>query len=273
MAGTCIILGHGHKILGCNSPGVRVGWLTNHIPNNFFVKDTGDTTGAYTVVADGGTFEGSDTIIITGTNGGAGHGLAVGQVIELTGGAYDGKYSVVEVPSTTTFRVRATFAATDAANWALFPGSNKIIGTSNANGQPLTFFRFEQELESAGVAENFTGDRTSGTGFWEQNISFVLFANKDQALEDQRRTIMNQLIRGRFQAVVEDNSGVKRFYGTKNGLKLPEGESVTGVALGDLAGFTFTLQGKEPEESYIYDDTGDDSGAPAEAFTAFTLPA
>jgi hypothetical protein len=273
MAGTCIILGHGHKIQGCNTPGVKVGFLANHIPGNKFVKDTGDGTGTYTVVADGGTFEGSDSIILTGTNGGAGHGLTAGQVIELSGGAYDGKYTVLEVPSSTSFRVRATFAATDAANWALFPGSNKIIGTANTGGTPLVFFRFEQELEAAVVAENFTGDRGAGTGFWEQNITFVIFANKDQALEDQRRTIMNQLIYGRFQAVVEDNSGVKRFYGSKNGLKLPEGESVTGVALGDLAGFTFTLQGKEPEESYIYDDSGDNSGAPAEPFTPFTLPA
>jgi len=272
MAGSCIILGHGHIIRGCNTPGVKVGWLANHIVNNKFVKDTGDGTGTYTVVADGGTFEGAATIIITGTNGGAGHGLKVGSVIELTGGAYDAKYIVREVPSTTTFRVRAVFAATDAAAWALFPGTNKIIGTSDANGQPLVFFRFEQELETAVAAEAFAGTRTNGTGMWEQSITFVLFANQDEALEDQKRTIMNQLLRGRFQGVVEDAGGVKRFYGAKNGLKLPEGESVTGVALGDLAGFTFTLTGKEPEESFIYDDTGDSSGAPAEAFTAFTLP-
>lgn len=272
MAGSCIILGHGHKILGCNTPGVALGWLTNHVPANSFVKDTGDGTGAYTVVADGGVFEGNATIIVTGTNGGAGHNLKAGQVVALSGGNYDGNYEVVEVPSTTTFRIKAIFAATDAANWALFPGSNKIIGTSDANGTPLVFFRFEQEIETAVGAENFIGDRQAGTGFWEQNITFVLFANKDQALEDQRRTLMNQLLRGRFQGIIEDNGGVQRFYGAKNGLKLSEGEEVTGVALGDLHGFTFTLQGKEPEESFIYDATGDDSGAPAEAFTPFTLP-
>lgn len=273
MAGNCIILGFGYKDQACNTAGLDLAWITNHVANNKFVKDTGDGTGTYTLVADGGLFEGNATIIITGTNGGAGHGLKVGQVIELTGGAYDGKYAVVEVPSTTTFRVKATFGATDAANWALFPGSNKIIGTSNANGTPLTFFRFEQEISTGVAAENFVGDRQAGTGYWEQNITLVLFANKDQSLEDQRRTLMNQLLRGRFQLVGKDNGGIHRFYGAKNGLKLAEGTEVSGINLGDLHGFTFTLSGAEPEESFIYDETGDDSGTPAEAFTAFTLPA
>ena len=272
MAGSCIILGHGHKIFGCNTPGVAIGWLTNHVAGNKFVKDTGDGTGTYTVVADGGVFEGNATIIVTGTNGGAGHNLKVGQVVELTAGAYDAKYQVVEVLTTTTFRVKATFTITDTGSWALFPGSNKIIGTADAGGTPLVFFRFEQELETAVAAENFVGNRQAGTGFWEQLVTFVLFANTDQTLEDQRRTLMNTLLRGRFQAVIEDNGGVERFYGSKNGLKLSEGEEVTGVTLGDLHGFTFTLRGVEPEESFIYDPTGDDSGTPAEAFTAFTLP-
>lgn len=269
---TCLILGNGHQIIGCNNPGVDVAWLTNHVVNNSFVKDTGDGAGTYSAVADGGTFEGNATIIVTADHGGGVHGRVVGETVEMSGGAYDGTYTIVEVPSTTTFRIKATFTATDAANWALSPASNVIIGTSDANGTPLTFFRFEQEIESGNVEEFPVPSRQNGTTFYEQNISLVMFANQDQSIEDQRRTIMNQLIRGRFQAVIQDNGGVKRFYGAKNGLKLSEGESVTNVNLGDLAGFSFTLQGLEPEESFVYDDSGDDSGTPAEAFTAFTLP-
>lgn len=265
----CIVLSSGYKIECGIAGGAKTVWLTNHVTNNSYVKDTGDTTGTYSAVSNAG----GGLIEVTADNGSGGHGLQAGIVIELSGGAYDGNYVVESIPSSTTFRVKATFSATDTGSYAFKDQGNKIIGTSDANGTALTFFKFEQEIETIEVSETGTGSIESGTFFTEQNVSMTLFASKDQASEDERRTLIDQLTKGRFVAVVEDNNSVKRVYGSVNGLKLSEGSNNSGKALSDLSGFTFTLQGKEPEISFIYDDTGDSSGAPAEAFTAFTLPA
>jgi len=264
----CIVLSHGHKI-ECGIPGgVRKVWIANHVTNNAYVKDTGDTTGTYSAIADAG----GGNITVTADNGSGGHGLQAGLVISLSGGAYDGNYVVIDTPTTTTFTVKATFGATDSGAFAFEPQGNKIIGTSDTNGTALTFYLFEQEIESAEVVETGTGSVENGTFFSDQNVNLVLFASKDQASEDARRTLINKLTKGRFVVVVEDNNGVKRVYGAVNGVKLSEGSNDSGLKLTDLSGFTFTLKGEEPEISFVYDDTGDDSGTPAEAFTPFTLP-
>ena len=263
-----ILLTAGYKVLCGISGGVKKVWLANFVQNNVYVKDTGDGTGTYSAVADAG----GGLIEITADNGSGGHGLQVGLVIALSGGAYDGVYEVKETPTASTFRVEATFTATDTGSYALEPATEVIIGTSQADGTPLTFFFFEQEVEAAEAAETATGSTENGSIFTEQNVSLVLFATKDQAAEAARRKVLNQLLRGRFVAVVEDTNGVKRVYGAENGLKFSEGTNDSGKALGDLAGATLTLQGFEPFESFIYDDSGDSSGTPAEPFDAFVLP-
>ncbi len=266
---SCIVLSSGYRIECSVAGGAKTIWLTNFVADNVYVKDTGDTTGTYSVVAD----DSGGEILVTADNGSGGHGLQAGLVIELSAGAYDGNYVVNTVPTATTFTVTAVFTATDTGSFAYKDQGNKIIGTSVANGTDLVFFKFEQELESAEVVENGTGSRENGTFLSEQNVGMTLFASKTQSAEDARRTLIDQVTKGRFVAVVEDQNGVKRVYGTQNGLKLSEGSNNSGKALADLSGFTFVLQGVEPELSFVYDDTGDDSGTPAEAFTAFTLPA
>jgi hypothetical protein len=262
----CIVLSQGYKINCGIAGGAKVVWIGSHITDNKYVKDTGDTAGTYSAVADAG----SGLIEITADNGSGGHGLQEGLVINLNGGAYDGNYTVVSTPTATTFRVKATFGATDAGNYQLEPQGNKIIGTDSTLGTDPTFFKFEQEIETIEVLANGQGSIESGTFYEEQNITMTLFSSKDQASEDARRTLINQLTKGRFIAIVEDNNGVKRFYGSVNGLKLSEGSNNSGKALADLSGFTFTLQAKEPEIAFIYDESGSDSGQTG--FTAFTLP-
>jgi hypothetical protein len=262
----CIVLSSGYKINCGIAGGAKIVWLADHITDNAYAKDTGDTSGTYSAVSDAG----SGLIEITADNGSGGHGLEEGLVINLSGGSYDGNYVVVSAPTATTFRVKATFVATDAANYAFQPDGNKIIGTDSTIGTDPTFYKFEQEIETIEVLANGTGSIESGTFFEEQNVSLTLFASKDQASEDARRTLIDQLTKGRFVAVVEDNNGVKRLYGAVNGLKLSEGSNNSGKALGDLSGFTFTLQAKEPAIAFIYDDSGSDSGQTG--FTPFTLP-
>lgn len=264
----CITLNSGYKIDCRVAGGAKVGWLANHVTDNYYVKDTGDASGTYSAVADGG----SGLILITADNGSGGHGLKPGLVIALSAGSYNGNYTVQTTPTTTTFTVKATFGSTDSGNFAFAPQTNKIIGTSDANGTPLTFVKIEQEIETIQVTCTGTGSVENGNFFEEQTISMTLFSSKSQASEDARRTLMGQLTKGRFVAVIQDNNKVKRVYGAVNGLQLSEGSNSSGKALGDLAGFTFTLKASEPELAYVYDDAGDSSGTPAEAYTAFTLP-
>ncbi len=261
----CITLNSGYALACSGTGGAKKAWLANHKSNNSYVKNTGDSTGTYSVVASGG----SGLILITGDNGSGSHGLEPGLIVTLTGGDYNGTYSVQTTPTTTTFTVKATFVATDTGAYSY--ESNAIIGTSNANGEALTFYNIEQEIETIQVTCSGTGSIETGTFVEEQTISLTLPASKNQASEDARRTLIDKIVRGRFVVVVQDNNGVKRVYGAVNGLKLPEGKNSAGKALSSLSGFTFTLKGVETEQSFIYDDAGDTSGSPAEAYTAFTF--
>ena len=126
----CIVLNAGYKIECGIAGGAKTVWLANHVTNNVYVKDTGDTSGTYSAVSDAG----GGLIELTADNGSGGHGLQEGLTIELTGGAYDGSYTVKAVPTANTFRVEATFTATDAANYSFNPEGNKIIGTDSTTG-------------------------------------------------------------------------------------------------------------------------------------------
>lgn len=262
---SCIIE-RGHKIECRGQSGSDIIYLTNFVKGNVYVFDTADATGAYTLVADNG----GGTILVTT---GAPHNLVAGQVITLSAGAYDGDYHVLTVPSTTTFTVTAVFTATDAGTWAWQTETEIMIGTSDANGTALVFFKIEQESEIANVTETDTLERQNGTIVYEQSVGITLFEGVDDAEQDSLRTLVGKLVKGRFVAVVIGNDGVHKVYGSKNGLRLPDGEISTGTALGDLSGAVLNILGKEQNPAFIYDPTGDASGAPAEPFTPFTLPA
>ncbi len=259
------ILERGHKIECRGQAGSQIIYLANFIKGNAYVFDTADATGSYTTVADNG----GGTILVTTA---LAHNLVAGQVVTLSAGSYDGSYHVISTPSTTTFVVTAIFAATDAATWAWETETEIMIGTSDANGTALVFFKIEQESEVANVTETDTHERTAGTIVYEQSVGVTLFEGVDDTEQDALRTLVSNIVRGRFVAVAIGNDGVNKVYGSKNGLRLPDGEISTGTALGDLAGAVLNLVGKEQNPAFIYDPTGDSSGSPAEAFTAFTLP-
>ena len=258
------ILDRGYLIRCRGQAGSEVVYLANFVKNNAYVADTTDATGSYSAVADNA----DGTIKLTA----AAHGLTVDQTVTLSGGSYDGNYRVVAVDSATEFSVTAVFTATDAATWAWYNQTEIMIGTSDANGTALSFLKIEQESEIANVTENDTQERANGSIVYEQNLALTVFEGDDITTQDDNRTLIDRITRGRFIAVVIGNDGVHKVYGSKNGLRVPEGSNPTGTTLGDLSGYIFTLVGKEKAPAFIYDPTGS-TAAPVEAFTAFTLPA
>lgn len=259
------LLDRGYLIRCRGQAGSEIVYLANFVKNNVYVADTTDATGSYSAVADNG----DGTIKVTT---GAVHGLTVDQTVTLSAGAYDGNYRVVAVDSTTEFSVTAAFTATDTGTWAWYNQTEILIGTSDANGTALTFLKIEQESETANVKENDTRERANGSIVYEQSLALTVFEGDDITTQDDNRTLIDRITRGRFIAVVIGNDGVHKVYGSKNGLRVPEGTAPTGTALGDLSGYIFTLVGKEKDPAFIYDPTGS-TAAPVEAFTAFTLPA
>lgn len=246
--------------------GTQKVYAANYVSGNVFVSDTGDSSGSYTAVSDNG----DGTVTVTGTNGGSGHSLTAGQYVTLSAGSYDGTYEVLTTPTADTFTIEVAFTATDTGSWAWETETNVIVGTSDADGTALTFYELEQDTEKAEAVESdVIGENNSVT--YEQMVTIEIYATKDQTDDEARRDLVDRLIRGRFYFVCEDENGVKKLYGKKNGLKFSEGEGGPGKEFDSLNGNILTFKGREPEPAYVYDDSGDDSGTPAEAFTAFTF--
>lgn len=254
------------KLVCASVGGTQKVYAANYVSGNSFVLDTGDSSGSYTAVADNG----DGTVTVTATNGGSTHNLEAGQYITLSSGAYDGTYEVLSVPNTNEFTIEVAFTATDTGSWAWETETNIVLGTSTANGTALTFFNIEQDTEKAEAVENdVIGENNSVV--YEQMVTIELYGTKDQTEDEAMRSLVDQLIRGRFYFVCEDENGVQKLYGKKNGLKYQEGEGGPGKEFDSLNGFILTFMGREPEPAHVYDNSGDDSGTPAEAFTAFTF--
>jgi hypothetical protein len=79
-----------------------------------------------------------------------------------------------------------------------------------------------------------------GTTFYDQNITLVL-TKMDAATQVELQSV----IQGNFHAFVQDNNGNYLAVGLTRGVEVTGGSITTGTALGDLNGYTLTLNGKE----------------------------
>ena len=126
---------------------------------------------------------------------------------------------------------------------------NKIIGHDDT---ALALYKFEQELETAVVTENFVGDRNTNTGFWEVSIALTLHYTADETINDGIIESITELVtKGNMLVTATDNNGISKVYGVENGLRVTSGEGGNGTAFGDLNGISLTLTGREPRQAYL----------------------
>ena len=92
----------------------------------------------------------------------------------------------------------------------------------------------------ASMETTLTSSRENGTTFFEQNITANL---RKLTKEDNKE--LKLMAYGRPHVLVETRDGKLFWVGTENGCEVTGGTAVTGTALGDLQGYTLTLQAME----------------------------
>ena len=98
--------------------------------------------------------------------------------------------------------------------------------------------------------QTITSSRENGTTFYDQVLT-LSFKKLDKATHDE----IALLATSRPKVFVEDNNGNVFVAGLEYGMDCNGGSIVTGAAMGDLSGYTLTLQGMEKKPANFYNGT------------------
>ncbi len=158
-------------------------------------------------------------------------------------GVYIINYSDILAASTTTVGSGAT---------------KHVISATGA----MTAYYFETRREAAGLSINVNADPSTGTRFFEQNLSLTF--NK---LTQTQANQIKMLAYGSPNIIVEDNQGNLFLLGGSNGMDVTVGQMTTGQNFGDANGFNVEMVGKEPVAFYTM--VGSGSGGTTAPFKEF----
>ena len=114
--------------------------------------------------------------------------------------------------------------------------SDEITGFSETS---ITAFKYVVKGNSS-LEQTVTSSRENGTTFYDQitNLTF-------KKLSPQSHDELALIAVARPHVIVEDNNGNAFITGLEFGADVNGGTVVTGAAMGDLSGYTLTLQGME----------------------------
>jgi len=124
----------------------------------------------------------------------------------------------------------------DAIDW-----DTSVAGTIGLSTGTITGYNYEVRMAS-GLTNTITSSRENGTTFVTQSLTLQL---KGLTATDEAEILA--LSRGRWIVVIEDNNGSGWVIGREYGADLTTGTAQTGTALGDLYGYTITIEGMERE--------------------------
>lgn len=93
---------------------------------------------------------------------------------------------------------------------------------------------------NSSLEQTVTSSRENGTTFYDQIVNLTL-----KKLSVQSNDELALIAVARPHVVVEDNNGNAMLVGLEWGADVNGGTVVTGAAMGDLSGYTLTLQGME----------------------------
>ena len=123
-----------------------------------------------------------------------------------------------------------------------------IGGTANS----LTAFKYELKGNSS-FEQTITSSRENGTTFFDQTLTLTL---KKLTKEDNKE--LKLLAYGRPHVAVEDYNGNVFMMGLTHGADVNGGTISSGAAMGDLSGYTLTLNAQETLAANFMDsDTKD----------------
>lgn len=115
----------------------------------------------------------------------------------------------------------------------------------NDDGEIADFYAvpdlYKFELRGANsYTENITVSKDNGTAFYQQQLSITL-----KKIDNTMTTALKALVAGRVKVFVHMNNGELILAGEVYGMDVTGGTIVSGSALGDLYGYTLTLEGNE----------------------------
>ena len=113
-------------------------------------------------------------------------------------------------------------------------------------GATVSFYTFEQEIETGSYTENGVFSTENGTSFYEQTLTISLH-KLDAALRNQ----ILVLGQGKWRIIVKDQRGLYHLIGYQNPVRVSASTPGVGKAYGDLNGAVITFLGKEPEPAHI----------------------
>ena len=122
-------------------------------------------------------------------------------------------------------------------------GTDSIIGTFS--GTTVSFYTFQQEIETASFTENGNFSIENGTSFYEMTLTITL-----HKLEAALRNKILVLGQGKWRVIVKDQRGTYHLMGYQNPVRVSASTPGVGKAYGDMNGSVITFVGKEPVPAY-----------------------
>ena len=114
-----------------------------------------------------------------------------------------------------------------------------VIEQLGSTASDVSAYKYDLKGASS-YEETITSSRDTGTTFFEQTLSLTL---KGLTKEDHKEIKM--LAWGHPHILIEDQNGNIFVAGLENGMEVTGGTIVTGMAMGDLSGYTLTFTGME----------------------------
>ena len=119
--------------------------------------------------------------------------------------------------------------------------SGEITATA---GDP-DFFRFDIKGNSS-LETTINSSRENGTTFYTQTLNLTLPV-LDKATQEQIKILAT----ARPHVAIEDYNGNFFMVGLEHGTEVTGGTIVSGAAMGDLSGFTLTLEAQETDPAFF----------------------
>lgn len=101
------------------------------------------------------------------------------------------------------------------------------------------FFKYDIKGNSS-LETTINSSRENGTTFYTQTLNLTL-TTLDKSTQEE----IKLLAAARPHVVIEDYNGNMFLVGLEHGAEVTGGTIVTGAAMGDLSGFTLTMEGQE----------------------------
>jgi hypothetical protein len=125
-------------------------------------------------------------------------------------------------------------------------GDATIVGgeITGLSGTP-DFFKFDIKGNSS-LETTINSSRENGTTFYTQTLNLTL-TTLDKATQEE----IKLLAASRPHVAIEDYNGNFFLVGLEHGAEVTGGTIVSGAAMGDLSGFTLTMEGQETAPAYF----------------------